>query len=274
MPEPRIATKAMIEQMFDNVATSYDQTGPSIFTQFGARLVEHMPLTSGASILDVATGTGAVLLPAARLLAPAGRVTGVDLSMTILEEAERAVHRSGLTNVELRKMDAEHLDFADHSFDIVSCAFAFFLFPDKEAALSEMYRVCKPGGYIVVSTFDKTPPPFNPALPRFAQQAKDYRVTVPMPHQANNSPEEIEALLNRFGFRSIETYSETNDITYARVEDWWEFLMTVGPRLTILGMDEKMRTRFKDEYLSKLRPMLVKDGLHLSVGVVYAIAQC
>ena len=36
MPEPRIATKAMIEQMFDNVATSYDQTGPSIFTQFGA----------------------------------------------------------------------------------------------------------------------------------------------------------------------------------------------------------------------------------------------
>ena len=172
MPEPRIATKAMIEQMFDSVATSYDRTGPSIFTQFGARLVEHVPLTSGASVLDVATGTGAVLLPAARLVAPAGRVTGVDLSETILEEAEGAAHRAGLTNVELRKMDAEHLDFPDHSFDIVSCAFAFFLFPDKEAALSEMYRVCKPGGYIVVSTFDKPPPAFESCIADLCDTSK------------------------------------------------------------------------------------------------------
>ena len=94
-----------------------------------------------------------------------------------------------------------------------------------------------------------------------------------MPQPIDYAPEEVEALLSRFDFRSIKTYSETNDIVYANVEDWWEFQLTVGPRLTILGMDEKTRARFKEEYLAKLRPLLVQDGLHISVAVVYAVAQ-
>lgn len=273
MPEFTVANKQMIEQMFDGAAASYDRTGPSVFTRFGARLVERMPLTPGASILDVATGRGAVLLPAARIVGPAGRVTGVDLSKAILEETKRAVQKDGFTNVELRKMDAEHLEFPDQAFDVVTCAFSLFLFPDIEAALSEMYRVCKPGGYIGVSIFDKTPTPFNPGWPILFQQIMAYQMGVLMPQPIAYAPEEVEALLSRFGFHSIETYSEMNDIIYASVEDWWEFQLTLGPRLTILGMDEETRARFKDEYLSKLRPMLAQDGLHLSVAIVYAVAQ-
>ena len=64
----------------------------------------------------------------------------------------------GLINVELHKMDAEHPEFPDKSFDIVTCAFALFLFPDIEAALREMYRICKPGGCIAMINFNKTPP--------------------------------------------------------------------------------------------------------------------
>jgi ubiquinone/menaquinone biosynthesis C-methylase UbiE len=81
-------------------------------------------------------------------------VSGIDLSGAILQEAQRAVRKAGLTNVELRKMDAEHLEFPDQAFDVVTCAFALFLFPNIEAALREMYRVCKPGGYVGVSIFD------------------------------------------------------------------------------------------------------------------------
>ncbi len=273
MPDITIATKQMIEQLFDGAAKSYNRTGPSIFTQFGARLVERMPLTNGARVLDVATGTGAVLLPAARRVGLEGHVTGIDLSGEILQEAKGAAHTAGLTNVELRKMDAENLEFPDQTFDVVTCAFSIFLFPNMEAALHEMYRVCKPGGYFGVSIFDKTPPPFNPGLPMLIQQCMAYQRGVLMPQPIDYAPEEVEALLSRFDFRSIKTYSETNDIIYASLEDWWEFQLTVGPRLTILGMDEKTRARFKEEYLAKLRPLLVQDGLHISVAVVYAVAQ-
>ena len=60
----------MIEELFDGAAGAYDRTGPSVCTEFGARLVEQMPFEAGAHVLDVATGKGAVLLPAAHRSSP------------------------------------------------------------------------------------------------------------------------------------------------------------------------------------------------------------
>lgn len=270
---PMVATKQVIEQLFDDAAASYNRTGPSVFTQFGTRLVEQMPLKQGARVLDVATGTGAVLLPAARRVGSEGQVTGIDLSGGILREAERAAAAEGLTNVRLRKMDAEHLDFPDQTFDAVTCALSLFLFPDMEAALREMYRISKPSGYIGISMFDKTPPPFDPGWPMLIQQFEAYQGWVRMPRPFAYTSEELEALLSQPGFRSIQIRSELNDIVYESLEDWWAFQLTIGPRPTILRMDEETRAGFKHEYLAKLRPMVQQDGLHLSIAIVYAVAQ-
>jgi hypothetical protein len=67
--------------------------------------------------------------------------------------------------------------------------------------------------------------------------------------------------------------SETNDIVFATLDDWWDFQFTVGTRLTIESMDEETCRRFKDEYLEKLRPLLAPDGFHVSLGVVYAVGR-
>jgi len=273
MSEPTVATKVMIEELFNGAAGAYDRTGPSVFAEFGARLVEQVPFGAGAHVLDVATGRGAVLLPAARRAGSAGYVTGVDLSALMLVEAARAARLEGLTNVDLLKMDAEHLDFPDQSFDVVLCAFALFLFPDMEAALREIYRVTKPGGCIGVSTFGITPPLCDPAFPILMQLFAAHRGSVRMPQPITFAPEALEALLVQFGFRSIEARSESTEVVYGSLEEWWAFLMTLGPRVTILGMDEETRARFKDDYFAKLRPLLRPDGLRLPVPVVYATAQ-
>jgi ubiquinone/menaquinone biosynthesis C-methylase UbiE len=272
MPGPVVATKQMIEQIFDASAGSYDRVGPSLFSGFGRRLVEHLPIVPGLDILDVATGTGAVVLPAAHKVGPEGRVIGTDLSAGILDEARKAARAEGLANVELHKMDAEHLQFADQSFDVVTCAFALFLFPDQDAALREIYRVLKPGGHIGVSIFGKTPSAFAPAWPILMQQFEAYGVGVRMPGPLAYAPEETEALLNRFGFHSVHLYPETNDVVYATEDEWWALLLTLGPRPTILGMDDETRARFKEEYFGKLRPTFSRDGLHLPASVVYATA--
>jgi ubiquinone/menaquinone biosynthesis C-methylase UbiE len=228
---------------------------------------------SGARVLDIATGKGAVLLPIARRIGTEGHATGIDLSSGILKEAERTVHAEELTNVELLKMDAEHLEFPDQSFDVVTCAFAIFLFPEMEAALSEMYRVCKPGGLVAIANFNKTPPPFNPGWQILIQQCMTYRVGVQTPQQLAFTPQEVEALLSRTGFRSVETYNEMNDILFESMEDWWAFQLTLVPRAAILGMVEEKRARFKDEYFAKLRPILSQDGLHLPLAVIYVLAR-
>lgn len=273
MPEPTAAIKQIMEKIFDDAAVLYDRVGPSIFARFGERLVDHMPLAPGARVLDIATGKGAVLLPAARRVGPEGHVTGIDLSGAILRETERMVRAEGLTNVELCKMDAEHLEFPDQSFDAVTCAFAIFFFPNVDVALREMHRVLKPGGCLAITNFNKTPLPFSPGVPMLIQQFMAYQVKLQTTTQFAYTPQEVEALLSRSGFCSIETHSETNDIVYESVEDWWEFLLTLAPRATIMGMDEQMRAKFKEEYLAKLRPMLGQDGLHISLGVIYAMAK-
>lgn len=273
MYKPIIANKDMIEQIFDGAATSYDRVGPSIFTQFGARLVERVPLGLNMRMLDVATGTGAVLLPAARRVGPKGHVIGIDLSGMMLKQAEQLVQTYKLYNVELLQMDAEHLVFANNTFDVVTCGFGLFLFPDIEAALREMFRVCKPGGHICVSVFNKTPPPFDPGWPILLQQFMEYGIGIRMPQQVAYSPEEAESMLSRFASCPIDIHSETNDVLYTCTEDWWAFQLTLGSRATIMGMTGETRERFKKEYLAKLHPQLRQDGLHLSVAVVYALVQ-
>jgi ubiquinone/menaquinone biosynthesis C-methylase UbiE len=272
MAEPIVATKRMIEEIFDGAAALYDRAGPSIFQQFGARLVEWMAIPSGARMLDVATGKGAALLPAAQRVGANGRVIGIDLSSVMVRESERAVHAANLSNVETRKMDAEHLEFSDDSFDVVTCAFSLFFFPSMEDALREMRRVCKMAGQVGITMWSKTPPPFAPAWRIFAEQARAYGVEVRMPQRIAYAAEEVHALLTAAGFAAIETLVEARDVVFAREDDWWDFQFTLGTRAAILRMDEPARARFREEYLAQLRPLFRADGLHLPVAVIYARA--
>ena len=275
MAEPVFATKQMLEQVFDGAADLYDRAGPSIFRQFAARLVEWMamePVLSGvegpgARALDVATGKGAVLIPIAQRV---GAVVGIDLSSAMLEEAERAARAAGIANYELRKMDAEHLEFPDASFDAVTCAFALFFFPAMDAALREMHRVCKPGGRIGISMWGKEP--FGLAWKIFAEQVRAYGIEVRNPQRVAYTPEGVHALLAAAGFIDIETRSETTDVVYASEEDWWNFQLTLASRAAIYRMDDATRAQFKQEYLAKVRPFFQADGLHLPAPVIYAVA--
>ncbi len=95
MPDPIIATKQDIEEIFDGAAARYDHEGPNVFTQFGAHLVDLLNVMGGERILDVATGKGAVLIPCAERVGRFGRVVGIDLAQKMLEQAEDAARASG-----------------------------------------------------------------------------------------------------------------------------------------------------------------------------------
>jgi ubiquinone/menaquinone biosynthesis C-methylase UbiE len=269
MAEPVVATKQMIEDIFDGAAGLYDCAGPNIFRQFGARLVDLMAIEPGAHVLDVATGKGAVLLPAAQCVGASGRVVGIDLSSAMVDKAARAARNAGLSNFETRKMDAEHLEFSDASFDVVTCAFSLFFFPAMDVALREMCRVLKPSGRIGVSMWGKEP--FGIGWKILAEQFSAYGAVVKTPQRVAYAPENIQALLAA-GFIDIETRSETTDAVYATEEDWWKFQLTLAARTAVYRMDDATRARFKEEHLGKLRPFFQADGLHLPAPVIYAIA--
>lgn len=272
MDGPTVATKAAIEQVFDSAAALYGRTGPNLFEHFGARLVELMPIEPGARVLDVGTGTGAVLVPAGRRVGPTGHVVGIDLSAEMLRQADSAARLAGLSNFETKKMDAEELQFEDASFDAIACGFSLFLLPSMEAGLSEMYRVCKIGGCIGLTMWSKNPPPFDPAWKIFADQVRRYRVEVRMPQRIAQSSGDIVGLLESAGFERTIIVPETLDAVYEREEEWWQFQLTMASRAAIERLSEEMRPSFREEYLSQLRPMFQSDGLHLPAPALLAVA--
>jgi O-methyltransferase/aklanonic acid methyltransferase len=273
MPGLTIASKEIIEGIFDGAAGDYDRTGPPVFARFAARLVELLDPAAGSRLLDVATGTGAVLLPAARRVGPTGHVTGIDLSAAIIAEAEHAAQHAGLSNVSVRRMDAEHLEFPDAAFDAVTCSFGVFFFPAIDVALAEMVRVCKPGGRVALTVFARDPSPFDPGWPLFARQVQAYGSGYRLPQRVAYTSDEARALLADAGLKNVAVFNESYDIVYPNEDAWWAFQLTLGSRATILGFEPEMRARFKDEYLEKLRPYFQADGLHLAVGVVYVIGE-
>ena len=100
-------------------------------------------------VLDVATGNGFLAFEFAKRVSEYN-VIGCDMTRDMLLVAERIQGERGIRNLEFRVMDAESLGFEDESFDIVSCRFAFHHFTDPGKAVSEMARVCKTGGKIVL----------------------------------------------------------------------------------------------------------------------------
>ena len=105
-------------------------------------LVAALAPHEGERFLDIATGTGAVAMLAARAGAD---VTGVDIAPGLIATARRLAAEEGL-EIRFDVGDAERLPYDDASFDVVASAVGAIFAPDHEAAARELARVCRPGG--------------------------------------------------------------------------------------------------------------------------------
>src|SRR6266850_8523507 len=135
-----------VERVYGKLSSVYDLIfGPTLHP---GRLVaiERMGIKRGDRVLEVGVGTGIN----APLYPTDCSVTGIDLSSSMLEKARERVARKGVRNVRLLQMDAANLKFADDTFDIVYAPYVISVVPDPVAVTREMYRVCRPGGRIVI----------------------------------------------------------------------------------------------------------------------------
>jgi arsenite methyltransferase len=103
-------------------------------------------LEPGERVLDLGSGAGTDSLIAAMMVAPAGSVTGVDMTPQMLRTARAGAAAAGLENVRFVEAEAERLPFPDSSFDVVISNGVIDLVPDKDAVFAELHRVLVPGG--------------------------------------------------------------------------------------------------------------------------------
>ena len=120
-------------------------------------VVEHVirraNLSTGNTVLDLGTGTGAVALQAAPLVGPSGRVTGADISTDMLDLARKRAAERGHANLDFQEGGAEVILAEDASFDAVLASLILMYVIDRAAAARECARVLRPGGRFVASVW-------------------------------------------------------------------------------------------------------------------------
>lgn len=158
------ANKAQVHEVFQNISGKYDRLNNIIsFEQhkvWRKKVMKEMNVQAGTIALDVCCGTADWTIALSQAVGPEGEVTGLDFSENMLKVGEEKT--AHMDNIRLVQGDAMALPFDDNAFDYVTIGFGLRNIPDYSKALSEMYRVLKPGGMAVcLETSQPTMPIFK-----------------------------------------------------------------------------------------------------------------
>jgi len=149
-----LSKKEQVATMFDDIAFKYDFLNHflsgGVDVGWRKKAIRQLSILQPKQILDVATGTADMAIIESALL-NTEKITGIDISEGMLEIGRKKIDKLGLSNkIELINGDSETINFADNSFDAVTVAFGVRNFENLEKGLSEIKRVLKPGGKLVV----------------------------------------------------------------------------------------------------------------------------
>ncbi len=215
--DDRSGKKEQVARMFDNISGNYDFLNHflslGIDTLWRKKAIRQLEALHPKLILDVATGTGDFAVAALRL--HPDRIIGIDISEGMLEIGRKKMVKRGLdSKIELRSGDSEKLPFEENKFDAIIVAFGVRNFEDLEKGLSEMLRVLKPEGKVVVLEFSKpTAFPFRylyhfyfrfvlPKIGRWVSRDSAAYRYLPESVQAFPNGKEFLAILSRLGFKN------------------------------------------------------------------------
>ena len=143
-----------VEEMFDNIAPSYDKLNHrlswNIDKGWRRKAIRQLAPFKPQTLLDIATGTGDFAILAAEMLHPQ-KLVGADISEGMMEIGRKKVREKGLQDIiSFDKEDCLHLSYQDETFDAVTAAFGIRNFADLDSGLREMQRVLRKGGHLSI----------------------------------------------------------------------------------------------------------------------------
>lgn len=191
---------------------------------------ETLGYISGGQVLDVGTGPGHFLEVLIENLQDFEHITAID---PVEPDEDSPVHHH--ERVSFRQMDATRLDFADASFDTVGIAFALHHLPDVEAALSEMYRVLKPDGHLII-------------IEQFRDEATPTQQTAIDFHHWMASLDRARGVSHNETFtrREILAMAEATGIALVQAEDFVDLSADPKREELLTHYRERMVERLKD----------------------------
>jgi len=220
-----------VRGVFDSVAPRYDLMNDLMSAGLHRAWKAYTVLVANAQpgdrVLDIAGGTGDLAMAFAKKVGPTGRVVHTDINEAMLRTGRDRLLDAGVA-LPTVVCDAEKLPFADESFELVTVAFGLRNMTHKELALSEMNRVLKPRGKLLVLEFSKVAKPLAKAydwysfniLPRLGQavagDAASYRYLAES-IRMHPSQEELKAMMRKCGFGHVDYHNMTGGVVALHV---------------------------------------------------------
>ena len=262
--------QSTIQSTYNAAADLYDDPANAYWARCGLNTVERLGLEDGSEVLDVACGTGASALSAARAVGPEGSVLAVDLADQMLARARSKADRAGLQNIEFRRADMTKLGVPDERFDAVICVFGIFFAPDMERMVKRLWRMLRPNGRLAITTWGTNL--FEPMYTVFDDAVRNQRpdlVTDLRPWDRLTDPSDLEDLLETCGPASLEVVAEDAHQRLAAPESWWRIVLGSGLRSIVEAMDAQAVNRLYATTVAFAREHGIKS---VSTNVNYAIA--
>lgn len=263
---------------WDAIAAGYDEfVTPTGDWALPREALQQAGLEKGMRLLDVASGSGALSLPAARLGA---RVLAVDLSPAMIERLEARARAEGLADIEGRVMDGHALDLEDDAFDVAASQFGVMLFPDLPRALREMARVTRPGGRVLMVAYG---PPAEVEFLTFFLAALQAVVPgssglpddpPPLPFQVAD-PRTLQKSLEEAGLREVQVQPSTERLEFGSGSDMWLWVTNSNPIAgqLIADLTDKQKARVPEVLDRMLRERnegrpggVLHAGVHIATG--------
>lgn len=228
-----------IRDAWESIAGGFDDFVSPVTMAFGEELVDRLDVGPGTRVLDVAAGSGALAVPAAR---KGALTTGVDLAPTMIERLTGRAATEGLTTLEGRVMNGEALDLPDDEFDVAVSLNGVSLFPDFDAGLAELVRVTRPAGRVMVATFGPLPQSefvtflmsaLQAAVPGFVPLSAD---KPPLPFQVSD-PENLRHKLLRAELTGVNVETTTWDMSFSSARHYWDAATSSNPIAAQLTAD-------------------------------------
>ena len=259
--------KRTVAGLFGRAAASYDQVG--FFHQVAQRLLALAGVDQGMRVLDVACGTGAVLVQAAGLVGPTGLAVGIDLAEPMVTVAARRLQQEGQGQAAVAVMDAERLGLGAVRFDAVCCASAIYLLDAQATAVRSWMQLLGPGGTLAISEFGDLDERWawkDELLGRFGPPLEPLGA-------GHLGPQQLQRLLGSAGGGTVQVEVERLDVVYVDAQAWWAQQWVHGERRPLEHMDIATLAAYRAAAFTAIEACREADGaLHWRPEAIYAIA--
>jgi ubiquinone/menaquinone biosynthesis C-methylase UbiE len=225
--------QAAVAAGFDRAADAYENLGVAFFGPPARDLVARAALRPGERVLDLGTGRGAVLFPAAEAVGPTGRVVGIDIAPQMAELTDAEAKARGLAQASAVAGDAAQPPFPDGSFDAVLAALVLFFLADPAAAVRAYARLLAPTGRLGITTFAAMDPVHEAGMRAIAQFAAGPNPDRSARQGPFGSADGIAELLSANGFAAPTIDEASYESRFSDPDHWIAWVWSHGGRITL-----------------------------------------